>query len=160
MDAKQMGKFISELRKDNGMTQVDLAKKLQVSDKAVSRWERGLGFPDISTLEPLAIALNVNLLELMQCEKMSDDKIQSNISTNAVNLTIDMAQQQINELFKNVVLYSVIGIIGVFSLIMGLVFHSYGRFSLSSRPILLCCFGIIMLLIFLIYLYRKIGKLK
>ena len=107
MDAKQMGKFISELRKDNGMTQVDLAKKLQVSDKAVSRWERGLGFPDISTLEPLAIALNVNLLELMQCEKMSDDKIQSNISTNAVNLTLDMAQQQINELFKNVVLYSV-----------------------------------------------------
>ena len=49
MDAKQMGMFISELRKENNMTQAQLAKELYVSDKAVSRWERGLGFPDINT---------------------------------------------------------------------------------------------------------------
>ena len=58
MDAKQMGMFISELRKENNMTQAQLAKELYVSDKAVSRWERGLGFPDINTIEPLAEALN------------------------------------------------------------------------------------------------------
>lgn len=97
MDAKQMGKFISELRKDNGMTQAELANKLQVSDKAVSRWERGLGFPDISTLEPLALALNINLLELMQCRKMSANDVQYDISTNAVNSTLDMVQQQIKK---------------------------------------------------------------
>ena len=61
MDAKQMGMFISKLRKENNMTQAQLAKELYVSDKAVSRWERGLGFPDINTIEPLAEALNVNV---------------------------------------------------------------------------------------------------
>ncbi len=60
MDAKQMGMFISELRKENNITQAQLAKELHVSDKVVSRWERGLGFPDINTIEPLAEALNVN----------------------------------------------------------------------------------------------------
>lgn len=51
------------------MTQADLAKKLQVTDKAVSRWERGIGFPDINTLESLADALDISVLELMKSEK-------------------------------------------------------------------------------------------
>ena len=76
MDAKQMGMFISELRKENNMTQAQLAKELYVSDKAVSRWERGLGFPDINTIEPLAEALNVNVLELMRCQRMPTKDIQ------------------------------------------------------------------------------------
>ena len=54
MDAKKFGTFIATLRKENNMTQVELAQKLQVTDKAVSKWERGLGFPDINTIEPLA----------------------------------------------------------------------------------------------------------
>lgn len=66
MDAKELGSFISALRKENNMTQTELAGKLNVTDKAVSRWERGLGFPDINTLEPLADALGVSLIELMQ----------------------------------------------------------------------------------------------
>ena len=50
MDASKFGKFISEQRKVLGMTQTDLGNKLMVTDKAVSKWERGLGFPDIKTL--------------------------------------------------------------------------------------------------------------
>ena len=65
MDAKEFGKFISQLRKEKQLTQAELGKKLQVSDKAVSRWERGLGFPDISTIEPLADALGVALADIM-----------------------------------------------------------------------------------------------
>ena len=84
MDAKLMGKFISELRKENNMTQAQLAKELQVSDKAVSRWERGLGFPDIGTPEPLAIALNINVLELMQCKRMPATDVQFEVATDAV----------------------------------------------------------------------------
>ena len=49
MDAKRFGAFISERRKEHHMTQADLAGKVGVTDKAVSRWERGLGFPDINT---------------------------------------------------------------------------------------------------------------
>ena len=62
MDAKKFGTFIATLRKENNMTQVELAQKLQVTDKAVSKWERGLGFPDINTIEPLADALGVSVL--------------------------------------------------------------------------------------------------
>ena len=51
MDAKQLGPFISERRKELGMTQTHLAKKLHVTDKAVSRWERGVGLPDINSIE-------------------------------------------------------------------------------------------------------------
>ena len=62
MDAKVFGKFIMERRKQLGMTQAELAEKINVTDKAVSRWERGLGFPDINTLEPLADAFGIEVL--------------------------------------------------------------------------------------------------
>lgn len=75
MDAKVFGQFLAEVRKANNITQVELAKKLNVTDKAVSRWERGLGFPDINTLEPLADALGVSVLELMQSKRTDDAKL-------------------------------------------------------------------------------------
>lgn len=53
MDAKKFGTFIQTWRRELGMTQSLLAEKLGVTDKAISRWERGVGFPDISLLEPL-----------------------------------------------------------------------------------------------------------
>ena len=69
MDAEKFGAFVAENRKLKGMTQADLAQKMQVTDKAISRWERGKGFPDINTIEPLACALGVSVLELMKSEK-------------------------------------------------------------------------------------------
>lgn len=65
MDAKKFGAFLAATRKEKNMTQAQLAEKIDVTDKAVSRWERGLGFPDITTMEPLADALGISLLELM-----------------------------------------------------------------------------------------------
>ena len=56
MDAKIFGAFIAACRKEQNMTQAELAVQLHVTDKAVSRWERGVGFPDINTIEPLAAA--------------------------------------------------------------------------------------------------------
>lgn len=69
MDAEKFGAFIAAARKEKNMTQKALAEKLHVTDKAVSRWERGLGFPDIHTIEPLAEALGVSLLELLHAER-------------------------------------------------------------------------------------------
>ena len=66
MEAKQFGQFIARIRKEKKMTQAELAEKIHVTDKAISRWERGLGFPDIQTLEPLA---GISVLELMRSEK-------------------------------------------------------------------------------------------
>ena len=81
MEAKGFGQFIAEVRKSNNITQIELARKLNVTDKAVSRWERGLGFPDINTLEPLADALGVSIVELMQTKKNANAEL---ISTEKV----------------------------------------------------------------------------
>ncbi|MCM1100310.1 MAG: helix-turn-helix domain-containing protein [Clostridium sp.] len=69
MDSRKFGEFIAAVRKEKGWTQAELAEKLNVTDKAVSRWERGLGFPDINTVKPLADALEVSVSEIMQSEK-------------------------------------------------------------------------------------------
>lgn len=78
MDVQKFGAFIAENRKRKGMTQAELAQIIQVTDKAVSRWERGKGFPDINTIEPLANALEVSVLEMMKSEKIESRNIQQN----------------------------------------------------------------------------------
>ena len=72
MEPQVFGAFIQQRRKELGLTQNDLAEKLNVTSKAVSRWERGVGFPDIRLLEPLADALGLTLIELMQSKKMEE----------------------------------------------------------------------------------------
>lgn len=69
MDAKTFGSFLAQTRRAQGLTQSELAEQLHVTDKAVSRWERGLGFPDINTLEPLADALGLTLAQLMHADR-------------------------------------------------------------------------------------------
>lgn len=66
MDAGKTGKFISERRKAINLTQNELANKLHITDKAVSKWERGLSFPDISILIPLAEILDISLYDLLK----------------------------------------------------------------------------------------------
>lgn len=74
VEAKEFGRFIAGMRKEKKMTQAELAEKIHVTDKAVSRWERGLGFPDIQTIEPLAQALGISVLELMRSERQEKAK--------------------------------------------------------------------------------------
>ncbi len=59
MDASKFGKFISDQRKALGMTQADLGNKLMVTDKAVSKWERGLGFPDRNVMNRRLECMNL-----------------------------------------------------------------------------------------------------
>lgn len=69
MDPAKTGALIRALRKERNMTQRDLAERLHITDRAVSKWERGLCAPDISLLEPLADALGISILELIQGER-------------------------------------------------------------------------------------------
>ena len=69
MDKGKTGTMIATARKQKNMTQKELAKILHVSDRAVSKWERGAGFPDVSLLEPLAEALDLQVVELLHGEE-------------------------------------------------------------------------------------------
>ena len=70
MDAMKVGEHIAALRREKGLTQMELANQLHVTDKAVSRWERGVGLPDIQTIEQLAQALGVDVLEIIRGETL------------------------------------------------------------------------------------------
>lgn len=65
---KTFGAMVASLRKERGMTQSELAEEMGVTDKAVSKWERDLSFPDITTLPKLAELFNVTVDELMQAK--------------------------------------------------------------------------------------------
>ena len=69
MDCVRFGAFVAQLRKEKGLTQKELADLLHVTDKAVSKWETGKGFPDLKLLEPLAETLDISLVELLQGER-------------------------------------------------------------------------------------------
>ena len=73
MNTYVTGSTIRLLREAKGLTQAELARQLLVSAKTVSKWETAKGLPDISLLEPLAAALGVSVLELMQANRWSTE---------------------------------------------------------------------------------------
>ena len=77
IDKERFGTFVSQLRKEQGMTQKELSLKVFVSDKAVSKWERGLSMPDITVLIPLSQALGVTVTELLECQRLEQAVIES-----------------------------------------------------------------------------------
>ncbi len=95
MDTIKTGALIRELRKEHNMTQKDLADQLHITDRAVSKWERGLCAPDIATLEPLAAILQVTVTELIAGERMPEKEHIMEIEQSVQN-TIDYSEQEIS----------------------------------------------------------------
>ena len=75
MDAVYTGKKIFSLRKEKGWTQKDLAERVHVTDKAVSKWERGINYPDLSLLELLGNVLGTSVSDLLGLSDSSDSKL-------------------------------------------------------------------------------------
>ncbi len=86
MDQKQTGKFIAELRRERGLTQKELADKLLLSDKTVSKWEQGRGLPEVSLLLPLCDELGITVNELLSGKRLSDSEYKKNAEQNMVEL--------------------------------------------------------------------------
>ena len=76
MNQERIGKFISELRKEKNMTQDQLAEKLGVTDKSISRWENGKTMPDLSMLTILSKELNVEISELLNGRRMNKEELE------------------------------------------------------------------------------------
>lgn len=80
------GKFIAEERKRKGYTQKQLSEKLGISDKTISKWERGNGFPEVSLLLPLCRELDITVNELLVGERVSEEDYRKKAEENMVNL--------------------------------------------------------------------------
>lgn len=78
MDNQKIGNFIKELRKEKNLTQKDLATKLNITDRAISKWERGLSCPDISLLDDLSKILEVSVIEILKGRRLNKDEILNN----------------------------------------------------------------------------------
>jgi transcriptional regulator with XRE-family HTH domain len=85
MKKQTLGMMISSLRKEKGMTQLELAEKMGVTDKAVSKWERDLSYPDINSIPKLAEIFGVSVDELMQVKTETKE----NISKNKIDGIVD-----------------------------------------------------------------------
>ena len=98
MDAKQFGTFLVRRRKEKGFTQKELAERLGLTDKAISRWENGHGFPDIESLEPLARELGVTLPELLHGEELKQEEISlpaaDAMIENALEITLENRRRE------------------------------------------------------------------
>ena len=114
MDPKKTGIIISDARKKLKMTHKDLADKLYVTDKAVSKWERGLCFPDISVLIPLTEILNISLYDLLRGEKVNKKEVEETLKN-----TINYSNSEIKRNKKKYITISsiIILIILLFSII-------------------------------------------
>ena len=118
MDPKKTGIIISDARKKLKMTQKDLANKLYVSDKAVSKWERGLCFPDISVLIPLTEILNISLYDLLRGEKVNKKEVEETLKN-----TINYSNREIKRKKKKyIVISSIIILVIVLASIVSLIF--------------------------------------
>ena len=136
MDADKFGCFVANRRKELHMTQKDLAAKIHVTDKAVSKWERGLGFPDINTIEDLANALEISISELMRSERNTpaadNTATETPVRDDIILDTLQIAKDDMNERQK-IVMYTFAGTTVVLSILQILLSIEWNGASLSMN---------------------------
>ena len=102
MDQIKIGKFIADERKRKGYTQKQLSEKLEISDKTISKWERGNGFPEVSLLLPLCNELEITVNELLSGERVSEEDYRKKAEENMVNLVRE-AQESKKKIILSVI---------------------------------------------------------
>lgn len=88
MNQEKIGKFILKLRKEKNMTQSELASRINVTDRAVSKWENGRGMPELSLMKPLCNELGITINELLNGDRITDETYQEKLEENMIS-TID-----------------------------------------------------------------------
>ena len=93
MNYDKIGSFIQQKRKDKGLTQKQLAEKLGVTDRAISKWERGQGCPDVSILEILSKELGCSILELLKGREIENEVIPVTEADDYVRDSMNISKQ-------------------------------------------------------------------
>ena len=133
MNQEKIGKFIKDKRLELKMTQKDLADKLGISDRAISKWENGRGVPDVSLLSDLSKVLDVTINDLPSGEVVKKEEYQQKFEENIMN-TIDTKIKKENKILK-LVLYCIFTL--VFLLVMYVSIESiYMKSTINSYPLI------------------------
>ena len=157
MNAEYTGKKIAELRKTKNMTQKELADKLHVTDKAVSKWERGVNFPDLGLMEELAAALDTTPSILLGLEDATKEEVVTSFT--------ELSNQQSEEAAKDI---QKIGWVNLFAGIFLIIFMYFINITLqrnglffASQTFLWLIYGLITVVtVGAIYTLRKYKAIK
>lgn len=146
IDKQKFGAFVATLRKEKGITQKELAERLFISDKAVSKWETAASVPNIDLLMPLADILGVTVTELLMCQRMEQDNVWSRMQVEqVVKAAISYSGEEQTRAYHSKGKW---GIIFIFSFILAgfetLFSYLSGRMTIGMivSLILGACFGI------------------
>ena len=131
MDQIKIGRFIAEERKNKGYTQRQLADILGISDKTISKWERGNGFPEVSLLLPLCNELEISVNELLTGERVSEDEYQKKAEENMMDLVRE-AQESKKKIILSVMVAGlvIIAAVPMFVISGAFVMETWMRFIL------------------------------
>lgn len=130
---EKFGHFLAEVRKEKQMTQKDLADKLFVSDKTVSKWERGNSMPNVTLLIPIADVLGITVTELLQGEKLKENKtLNSDVVETLVVNSLDLSlrdtirQRKKNWIFAFLISIGVVVIEAILLTVSGISIEQMG----------------------------------
>ncbi|MBQ7352679.1 MAG: helix-turn-helix transcriptional regulator [Clostridia bacterium] len=132
MDLKRIGLFIALMRKEKGLTQKELADKLYISDKTVSKWETGNGLCDVTLMEPLCKELGITVNELLSGERIDDTEYKKRAEENMLSLALERKQSK-----RNILLSIIVGIITLLSAFTILMASGYYEMPTYQRIILI-----------------------
>ena len=144
MDQIKIGKFISECRKEKGYTQVKLAEKLGITNRAVSKWETGKSLPDASVMIELCELLGINVNELLTGEKVSEENYKRKAEENMVEMVKKNKKSKAEIIITLLIIISIV-IDSVTGMILSKMFTSdetRAAIGIMSIVLLLCLVGI------------------
>lgn len=138
MNQEKIGKFIAQLRKEQNLTQLALAEKLGITDRAISKWENGRGLPDLSLLKPLCDELGITINEFLAGERIEKEKTEEKFEENIIQ-TIDYSNKRIKtaKLLRNISFI----IIGLILIIFATLFCIDINRMQNNKPVVFSTWG-------------------
>jgi len=151
MNQEKIGKFISECRKENGLTQLQLAEKLGITNRAVSKWETGKSCPDASIMMELCGILGITVNDLLSGERITMENYQKNAEDNLVEL-YRKKEKATKDLLKFELIFIAIAIL--LTPVHFAINYYYPENNGTGIGLLLLIIGIVFLITFLLTHYE------
>lgn len=159
MNQIKIGKFIAEMRKEQNLTQLDLAEKLGISNKTVSKWECGNGMPDYAVMEDLCEILKISVNDLLSGERLSLQEYNKKAEENIISLMQESTEnykRDMREWIGFLIGIAVLGLLVVMTIIMWGGFRAIGYFI--DIPILVYLLAITLLVLCMTGLQKDFVK--